>query len=589
MAKQPTPSPFLLTPPAKTVARGGWLWRFILILFLGLLVYRAVHIRNTPFEQVDWDIKNHRAVAAWVGGLVQRELIVLGLAFVLGLLTPPALFGPTTMIEDWKGRWLVRLLWWGFGPAVMAICFFIAWEELPPVAALVLPFLSFLIGVRLSSAAQRGGKAFVWAFGQIAVLFLVLAGGAVFVASKTVSDTALQIDPTEMRDSDKRLLAQRIRDTRPPEGEPRKVQLSDAEINALATSVLNRGNSPYKASFHFEPSSIAAQASLPLPEEIGAGKFLNVRALGHFAIDEGTVDFGVEELQLGDLKLPRPVVQMISGTVHTMLMEDPQIQRITEAVDKLQTQQGAINMQVESGAISRQIIPSLTQLLWKQPDVAAETTEYVQHLLAFNSKLPADADRFGVLFQEAFKLAEERSKEHDPVLENRAAIFALAILFGHQELEPFIGEVLDANTRKKADEMIGTAKLRGRQDLPRHFLVSAALALLAGESVSDRIGVMKEQIDSQEGGTGFSFVDMLANMSGTRLAVNATRDVPTARSAQLRFTKKFEVDKVFPSIDGLPEDIADTELQIRFGGVGGTGYQEQMDDIKRRLDSLPKL
>src|SRR5262249_54479593 len=159
--------------------------------------------------QVDWDIKNHRAVVAWVGGLVERELIVLGLAFVLGLLTPPALFGPTTMIDDWKARWLVRLIWWVFGPAVMAICFFIAWEELPPPTALILPFVSFLIGVRLSSAAQRGGKAFTWAFGQIAVLVLLLGGGAAFVASKTVSDTALQIDPTEMSPSDKRLLAQR--------------------------------------------------------------------------------------------------------------------------------------------------------------------------------------------------------------------------------------------------------------------------------------------------------------------------------------------------------------------------------------------
>jgi hypothetical protein len=589
MAKPPTPSPFLLTPPAKTVARGGWLWRFILMVFLGLLVYRAVQIRNAPFEQVDWDIKNHREVSAWIGGLVQREMIVLSLSFVLGLLTPPALFGPTTMIDDWKGRWLVRLVWWVFGPAVMAICFFIAWEELPPATSLILPFISFLIGVRLSSAAQRGGKAFAWAFGQIAVLAVLVTGGAVALATKTVSDTAMQFDPTEMSSSDKRLLAQRIRDTRPPEGEPRKVQLTDAEINAIANSVLNRGNSQTKASVHFEPSAIEARASLPLPEEIGAGKFLNVRALGHFAIDEGDVDFGVEELQLGDLKLPSPVVQMISGTVHTMLMEDPQIQRITEAVDKLQTQQGSINMQVESGAISRQIIPSLTQLLWKQPDVSSETAEYVQQLIAINSKLPADADRFAVLFQEAFKLAEERSKEHDPVLENRAAIFALAILFGHQDLEPFIGEVFDATTRKKASEMIGTAKLRGRNDLPRHFLVSAALALLAGESASDRIGVMKEQIDSQAGGTGFSFVDMLANMSGTRLAIAATRDVPTARSAQLKLSKKFEVDKVFPIFDGLPEDIAETELQFRFGGVGGAGYQEQMNDIKRRIDALPKL
>jgi hypothetical protein len=589
MANQPAPGQFLLVPPSKSTHRSAWIWQAILGLFVAFLVYRSWQVRSTPFEQVDLNIQSPRTIAVWMGGLIERELLVLGLAFVLGLLTPPAMFGPTDAIEDRKRRWLVRGSWWAFGIATIAICFFIAWDELPPASTLLLPLVCFLIGVRLSSAALRGVKAFAWAFGQIALLLLLVGGAAYLTAGMTVSNAALDFDPTEMSLSDKRLLAQRIRESRPAEGEPRKMQLTDAEINAIANSVLNRGGSQHKASVHFEPTSFAAQASLALPERFGAGRFLNVQALGHLSIDEGDFEFGFQELQVGSLKLPGPMVQIVSGSLHAMLMEDPQIQRITEAIDKLHTEQGAINMQFESGAVGRQIVPSLAQLLWQQPDVSYETGLYAQHLIYVYDKFPADGDRFGKLLQAAFKMAAERSRDGNPVLENRAAIFALAILFGHQDLEPFVGEVLDADVRPKANKMMGTVTLRGRQDLARHFLVSAALTLLAGESASDRIGVMKEQIDSQQGGTGFSFADMLANMAGTRFAASASRDAATARAVQAKLVGTYQIDSIFPDYDGLPEDITEDELQLRYGGVGGPGYQAAMDDVNQRLDALPKF
>ena len=65
------------------------------------------------------------------------------------------------------------------------------------------------------------------------------------------------------------------------------------------------------------------------------------------------------------------------------------------------------------------------QLLWERPDVAAETGIYLRHLIAVYDGLPPDADRFGALTQAAFALALERSADHDPLLENRSAIFAL--------------------------------------------------------------------------------------------------------------------------------------------------------------------
>ena len=217
-----------------------------------------------------------------------------------------------------------------------------------------------------------------------------------------------------------------------------------------------------------------------------------------------------------------------------------------------------------------------------------ETKLYLQHLIAVYHLFPANADRSGLLTKTAFELAAERSQENDPQLENRAAIFALAILLGHQDLEMFVGELLDANQREQAKKIMGTVTLRGRQDLARHFAVSAALVLLSRESISDRIGVLKEELDSQAGGSGFSFVDLLADFSGTRFAIMATRDAATARAMQAKLARGFDVDAFFPKFDGLPEDIPAAELQSRYGGVGGTGYQAIIADINRRLDALPK-
>jgi len=565
-----------------------WGFRGILVLFFASLLFRAWQARNAPFVQVDWAFESSDEAIAWLLGLVRRELVGFGLSFLLGLLTPPAC-GPPAVIGDRSRRWLVWLGWGIFGLATIALCFAIAWSDLPPVGALLLPFVSYLVGVRLSAAAQRGTRPFAWAVGQLGVLLLLLLAMATVVMRMAVSAAPLDFDAGVMSVSAKRQLAQRIRDTRPPQDQPRHLHLADAEINALVNSALSRGGVKRQARVHFEPSTFAAQASLALPRRWGQDKFVNVRMAGRLSIDDGHLDLGVLELRVGSLAVPSLVLRMLSSSLHAMLLDDPQIRRIVAAIVKLTMQSGAINFMFRPGALSRQVVPSLAQLLWERPDVAFETRIYLRHLIAIHDALPPQADRFGLLMQAAFALASERSADHDPLLENRAAIFALTILLGHPDLEPFVGELLDPDLQIKASQMIGTVTLRGRQDWPRHFLVSAALVLLSNESTSDRIGLLKEQLDSKQGGSGFSFADMLANSAGTRLATAAIRDEATARAVQARLARGFDVDAFFPPADGLPEDIPAVEFQARYGGVGGRGYRAVIDEVNRRLDALPPL
>jgi hypothetical protein len=575
---------------ASATSSGGraWAFRGLLVLYLGYLVFRAWRARTAPYVPVDWGFQSSEEVIVWLRGLLRRELDIYFLAFVLGLLTPPAWWRPPAIMS----RLTQALAWSGwllFGVVTIVVISALAWDERPPAGWLLIPLACFLVGARLSSAALRGARSLAWAVGQMAALALLLAGAIAFSARLALASAPLPINVDLASVPSKQQLAERIRATRSPDGDPRPLHLTDAELEALLNSALGRGGSPSRARIHFEPRSFASQVSIALPGQVAAGKFLNVQVAGRLAIEHGHFHLDVEQLRVGRLAVPRIVLRIVSSALHATLLDDPQIRRIIEAIDALTMEPGAVTFVFQPGAISRQIVPSLAQLLWERPDVAAETGIYLRRLIAVYDELPADADRFAALTQAAFALALERSADHDPRLENRAAIFALTILLGHPDLEPFVGEVFDADLRAHADRILGTVLLRGRDDWTRHFWVSAGLILLSNEATSDRIGRLKEQLDSKAGGTGFSFADMLANFAGNRLALAAIRDEASARAVQARLARQVDIDAIFPPADGLPENIPAAELQSQYGGVGSSPYNAILDDINRRLAALPAL
>jgi hypothetical protein len=235
------------------------------------------------------------------------------------------------------------------------------------------------------------------------------------------------------------------------------------------------------------------------------------------------------------------------------------------------------------------VAPSLIQLAWQQPDVSYETELYVRSLIRASARLPRGDEGFAGLMEAAFHQARQRSRAEDPRLENRAALLALALLLGHEGLEPLVGEIFDDALRAKASPLMGSVTLRGRQDWPRHFLITAAMKLLANEPLSDRVGLFKEKLDARRGGSGFSFTDVLANMAGMRLALGAVANEDSARRLQATLAQGFRVDDFFPQAEDLPEGIPASRLLSDYGGVGGPGYLKVMEEIQRRLDRLPPL
>jgi len=67
------------------------------------------------------------------------------------------------------------------------------------------------------------------------------------------------------------------------------------------------------------------------------------------------------------------------------------------------------------------------------------------------------------------------------------------------------------------------------------------------------------------------------------LALAATADEASAIAMQERLGRGFALDDFFPEASDLPEGLQDADLQARYGGVGGTAYQEVLGEIERRV------
>lgn len=189
----------------------------------------------------------------------------------------------------------------------------------------------------------------------------------------------------------------------------------------------------------------------------------------------------------------------------------------------------------------------------------------------------------------AFAYAEDNSHGVDPVFPNQAAILALGVILGDDEVAEVARREVYRGSAGEREALRRRVRVHGRGDLSQHFWVSAALTVLSDPGRALTVGIAKEMKDSTPGGSGFSFVDMLANKAGIRFAVIATQNADSARDLQLRLAKGVDTADLFPSIDGFPEGLSQDEFHSQFGGLGGGETRRLFNEIERRIAALPGL
>ena len=94
----------------------------------------------------------------------------------------------------------------------------------------------------------------------------------------------------------------------------------------------------------------------------------------------------------------------------------------------------------------------------------------------------------------------------------------------------------------------------------------------------------KELLDSTPGGSGFSFVDLLADRAGILFARNATRDVASAKSIQEFFVVQDRSEaEIFPSKARLAEGMEQATFELKYKSVNSDDYLEVVKEIDQRF------
>jgi hypothetical protein len=205
---------------------------------------------------------------------------------------------------------------------------------------------------------------------------------------------------------------------------------------------------------------------------------------------------------------------------------------------------------------------------------------YATRLAQLTLASPRSEVPLGELMAPLFALAAERSAAPgaDPVAENRAVLIALTFLANQRPL----GEWFPAAYTWPVPRPV-LVVLRQRHDTAQHFLISALVAVQADSPLADAVGLWKELADTAPGGSGFSFNDLAADRAGTRFGELAAHE-PHALQSTLAAAPPESA--YVPDIADLPEGLAASEVQRRFGGVEGEGFRRMREDIEARVDRL---
>jgi hypothetical protein len=204
---------------------------------------------------------------------------------------------------------------------------------------------------------------------------------------------------------------------------------------------------------------------------------------------------------------------------------------------------------------------------------------YQPRIVEVTEGLPAQAPLTS-LMRSVMQSAGERSKTGDPTIENRGALLALALYVNGNEAARLLPEAA-AWPRPGAR----TFSLRGRVDLARHFIVSAAIVAAAGVPAADALGLYKEMSDARDG-SGFSFADLAADRAGQAFGKAATGTLESARRLHARAGEHWRDADLMPTIEGLPENLTAAEFTRRYQGAQAPAYDALVNEIDSRVAAL---
>ena len=421
------------------------------------------------------------------------------------------------------------------------------------------------------------------------VLPLLLLGGALALLIESQPLAAPLAAPSVDDALRARALAKRLLQGLESRQAVVEIQATTEELNGLL-SLAGRGLPAFFGLVELSPQALRIKTSLKLPPNALPG-YLNLQldllpsrnglTLGQTRLGRINCSsrLGLKVIRLVlDLGLGRGEGSAILDSVQGLAISNQQLQLQLRDPNQLKTRLNRLPTRL---ARLRDLTFPLVS-----PWPLATVQIYSERLQQVSDQLPKNsAPPLGHYLQGLFQLAQQRSVEGDPALENQAALLALAGGLGDRRFFRLVSPG-PAKAAAAAPSPAVRAKLAGRNDLRRHFVISAGLQLLVDQGLTAAIGEIKELLDAGRKSSGFSFSDLAADRAGGALARTAS-DPKRARQLQRLLAASADEANFFPSLEGLPEDLSQQQFETRFGRLDSPAYLQLLQEIDRRLDQLP--
>jgi len=559
-------------PPARRWPT--WLAR---LLFLGVCTLLAATWRPA------WEpaIPEFSAEIAGIVGTADRwRDRVAEAAYVLALCVTAGLSGWWAVPGRRSGWWLqpVRLALLAAIVAGLALArHFTSLGMVFVVAAAVVGAWGFVLGAALSRGLLRG-LAFT-----IGMCLLIVCSAVWLVDSLlAVQPTVTQMPLPTASDRDRwKAMFMGARDQE--RSGPVELQLTRDDLNLMAASWLSARRWNTAVDCELKGDAVRTRVSIPLPLPRLGERFINLDLVSRPTMQAGHFDLQIEHVQAGSLAMPRSAATPLSRTVSESLNTDRELRRWIDALNSIEVAQDRLIIECDPTRASRAIAAAGESAAQAAPELTATVRIYLNELVARASKLPEGDERFLGLVRTAFEIARERSQPESAVLENQAALVALGIQLGDPRVRRLAGFPPDEKMPTFRYPFDRKVTLRSRNDLARHFFVSGALRAVSSQEMSFAVGLIKEQLDAADGGSGFSFVDLAADLAGVQLAQLATADASSAVGMQARLAEPFEVGDLMPEIDGLPENLTQDDFAEQFGSLTDPRFLKLTAEIQQRF------
>jgi len=344
--------------------------------------------------------------------------------------------------------------------------------------------------------------------------------------------------------------------------------LTERDIN-IASSYLLNSYTPTQSYIQLQPQQLHFQLQFNFPQYLFSKRSIVLDFYLHFPAYSAPK---IQAFKLGKLTIP----DQYAGDILAFAIQHSPLHRylnnLSQNLKAFQLLAGELHI---SYRLPENALNQLQNLLMPKAQLAILKLYQKQLKISLQQHDPAWLLSLHAVLQPLLQLAEQRSRTGNPIEENR-----FALLMAHYYINQTQESKLFANS------LYYPVYAYKRQDIARHFIASAILAISSNKNLAQLLIVEKELQDAQQS-SGFSFIDLAADKAGIQFGLLATQSEQSARLLQRKMQYSTDYRAFIPTIKDLPENLSTLDFQQQYSSIYSKKYQQLLQLIDQRINACP--